>query len=243
MAELTGRVAVVTGGTRGIGRAIVERLVAEGASVWVLARSVDAGRALEGALPGTSFLATDVSDPDEVTAAAKEITRVAGRVDLLVCNAGITRDDLLLRMSDDDWNDVLDVNLKGAFHCLRAFLRPISKSDAGAVLCIGSVVGTMGNAGQANYAASKAGLVGLVRSAAKEYAGRGVRINVLAPGFIETEMTEVLPEEVREPLLARIPLGRVGSAEEVASVAVFLLSPRASYITGQVVAVNGGLHP
>jgi 3-oxoacyl-[acyl-carrier protein] reductase len=243
MAELQDRVAVVTGGTRGIGRAVVARLVEEGASVWVLARSADAGLALETEIPGTHFLPADVSDPGQVTSAAKEIVKTAGAVDLLVCNAGITRDDLLLRMSDEAWNEVLDVNLKGAFHCLRAFLRPISRSDAGAILCMGSVIGTIGNAGQANYAASKAGLVGLVRSAAKEYAGRGVRINLLAPGFIDTEMTDALPEEVCAHYIGKIPLGRAGTVEEVASVAVFLLSPRASYITGQVVAVNGGLHP
>ena len=243
MGEFEGRVAVVTGGASGIGRGIVVRLRGAGAVVITVDRDEAAGASLERELPGSRFLRADVTVAEEMQAVAETVADEYGRIDNLVCNAGIARDRLLLRMSEEDWDQVLAVNLKGAFTSIHACLRPILKSRYGSIVAIASVIGEMGNAGQANYAASKAGLVGLCRSVAREVAGRRVRVNVVSPGFIETRMTASLSDELRADYLARIPLGRVGTPEDVAEAVTFLLSDRASYITGQVIHVNGGLYP
>jgi len=243
MEEFEGRVCVVTGASRGIGRAVADRLHTEGATVVGFGRDEKAGAAWENGLERARFFRVDVARRDEVDAAIRRTGEELGRIDHLVCNAGINRDGLALRMSKEAWQQVLDVNLTGTFHCIRASLRLLMRSPTGSVVAVSSVVGETGNVGQANYAASKAGVNALCRSVAKEVAGRNVRVNVVAPGFVETEMTAVLTPETRAAYLERIPLGRPGKAEEVAAVVCFLLSSQASYITGQVVGVNGGLHP
>ncbi len=243
MGEFEHRVAVVTGGTRGIGKAIVERLCAEGCSTWIWARNEEAGSALASTLPGCRFAPVDVSDSASIAAAAELVLKQEGQVDFLVCNAGIVRDRLMLRLTEPLWDEVLDVNLKGAYLCIHALLRSLLHSPGGAILLMGSVVGGMGNPEQVNYAAAKAGMEGMARSLAKEVGRRGLRVNVLAPGFVATDMTAKLGEDWKSQLLKRIPLGRVAEPKEIADVAAFLLSHRASYITGQVIGVNGGLFP
>ncbi len=241
--ELNGSVAIVTGGSRGIGLAIATALAEGGARVAVVGR--DGGRAASAAagLPGDGHAgySCDVADSEQVSSTAAAVEEALGTPTILVNNAGITRDNLLLRMKDEEFDEVIAANLKGAFNFTRAVTRGMMKRREGSIVNITSVVGLMGNAGQANYAASKAGLVGLTKSVAKELAARGVRCNAIAPGFIRTDMTDALGEAQIEALKSQIPLGTLGEPEDVAGVARFLVGPGARYITGQVLAVDGGM--
>jgi 3-oxoacyl-[acyl-carrier protein] reductase len=241
---IDGKVALVTGGSRGIGRQIVETFLQNGAVVHTFSRNAGEDISRLQKAYGEDHLthhAVDVGDETAVTEAVKAVYAQSGRVDVLVNNAGITRDGLIMRMSSEDWRTVMDVNLASAFYTSKAVTRSMIKQRSGSIINITSVVGLIGNAGQANYSASKAGLVGLTKSMAREVAGRSVRVNAIAPGFIETEMTDRLNEEQREALQSQIPMGRIGSAEEIAKVCVFLASDMASYITGEVITVGGGL--
>jgi 3-oxoacyl-[acyl-carrier protein] reductase len=243
--DLSGRVAVVTGASRGIGRAIALRLAGAGARVVAVARDghADGTAAAIVAAGGDAFAhAADVTRPAEVDGLTAAALERFGGLDILVSNAGITRDQLLLRMKPDDWNAVLATNLTAAFTCTQAALKPMLKARRGRLIFISSVVGQMGNAGQANYAASKAGLIGFAKALAREVGSRNVTANVVAPGVIETDMTAALPAEARARWIEQVPLGRLGTADEVAAAVCFLASDAAAYITGQVLGVNGGIY-
>ncbi|HKT81006.1 MAG TPA: 3-oxoacyl-ACP reductase FabG [Vicinamibacterales bacterium] len=245
MFELTGKVALVTGASRGIGRAIAVSLAARGATVVAAARgdhaqsTVDAIAAAGGRAEPVSVDVTDTAALETLPAA---LVARHGRLDVLVSNAGITRDQLLMRMKRDDWDAVLATNLTATFVLAQAVMRPMLKQRSGRIIAVGSVVGQMGNAGQVNYAASKAGLIGLAKALAREVASRQITVNVIAPGMIDTDMTRSLPDAARQELAAQIPLGRLGTADEVAAAACFLASDEAAYITGHVLAVNGGMY-
>jgi 3-oxoacyl-[acyl-carrier protein] reductase len=245
MGEHEGRVALVTGGGQSIGLEIARALARDGAGVVVAdvnaATAESAAKEIAALGVRSLGLAVDVSDWDAVAGAVDKTLAELGSLDLLVNNAGITRDGLIVRMGSDDWDKVMAVNLKGAFNFCKAAAKPMMKKRWGRIVNISSVVGVMGNAGQANYAASKAGLIGLTKSLAKELAARGITVNAVAPGFIDTPMTEVLGEKARSDLAGRIPLGRLGTAADVADVVSFLASERARYVTGQVVHVDGGM--
>jgi len=239
--DLSGRTALVTGSTRGIGRGIAQVLSESGANVAVVGRDKAKAEEAAGALKNAKGFGCDVSDAAAVTALVEEVEKSFGAVDILVNNAGITRDNLLMRLKDDDWDAVLDANLKAAFVAIRAATRGMMKRRWGRVINIASVVGLIGNKGQANYAASKAGLIGLTKSVAKELASRNILANVVAPGFIETDMTAAMTAEAREALTKLIPLERLGKPGDIAGVVAFLASEHASYITGQVFVVDGGM--
>ena len=245
MGQLDHQIAVVTGAGRGIGRAIALRFAAEGADIACLSRTAANAEAVAAQVRATGRRAwahtVDMADAAAVAATAEAVLQAAGRVDILVNNAGVTRDGLLMRMSEQDWDTVLDTNLKGAFALTKALARTFLKQRAGRIINITSVIGLIGNAGQCNYAASKAALIGFTKSVARELASRGITVNAVAPGFIETDMTAGLEATVRAEVAKRIPLNSLGQPEDVAHAALFLASPGARYVTGQVLTVDGGL--
>jgi 3-oxoacyl-[acyl-carrier protein] reductase len=244
--SLNGKIALVTGAAQGIGRDIALGLAADGADVAICDVNLEAAQktAADIEAKGRKSLAVkaNVAASTDVTAMIDQVVEKFGRIDIVVNNAGITRDGLILRMKEEDWDLVLSINLKGAFLCTKAALKHMTKQRAGTIINIASIVGAMGNAGQANYVASKAGLIGLTKTIAREYANRNVTANAVAPGFIDTAMTKALTEQVRAELAKQIPLGRLGSSEDVANAVRFLASPSAAYITGQVIHVNGGMY-
>jgi len=240
--DLTGRSALVTGSTRGIGRAIAASLTEAGARVAVVGRDQARAAEVAGELGGGALgFGADVSEPASVVALVQAVEVAFGQVDILVNNAGLTRDNLLFRIKDDDWDMVLDANLRGAFVAIRATARGMMKRRWGRIINIASIVGITGNKGQANYAASKAGLIGLTKSVAKELGSRNILVNAIAPGFIETDMTAAMTPEARAALSSQIPLDRLGSPQDIAGMVAFLASDLASYITGQVLVVDGGM--
>ncbi len=240
--DLSGKTAFITGSTRGIGLAIARALHGAGAKVAIVGRDLERARSVAREFGDRGCgVACDVAQGSQVEEALLQAEKALGPTDILVNNAGLTRDNIILRLSEDDWNTVLDANLKGAFHTIRAAIKGMMKRRSGRIINITSIVGLTGNKGQANYAASKAGLIGLTKSVAKEYASRNILANCVAPGFIETDMTDALPEEARATLLEDIALGRLGRPEDVAGTVLFLASDLAGYITGQVLVVDGGM--
>ncbi|MEY2429016.1 MAG: 3-oxoacyl-[acyl-carrier protein] reductase [Verrucomicrobiota bacterium] len=245
MSQLASQIAVITGAGRGIGRGIALKFASEGADVVCVSRTTENSAKVADEIRALGRKAwahaVDVADAAAVAAAGEKILSEAGRVDILVNNAGITRDGLVMRMSEADWDTVMDTNLKGAFLFTKAFSRALIKQRSGRIINVASVIGLIGNAGQCNYAASKAALIGFTKSIARELASRGITVNALAPGFIETDMTSGLDEETRNNLLKQIPLNSFGQAEDIANAALFLASPAARYVTGQVLTVDGGM--
>ncbi|HAR65011.1 MAG TPA: beta-ketoacyl-ACP reductase [Lentisphaeria bacterium] len=243
--DLTDQVAIVTGGSRGIGKGIARSLAAQGARVIIVSVRPEPAQAAidELAVDGLTIEShlANVAESAEIDAMVKQISKSHGRIDILVNNAGVTRDNLLVRLKQDDWDTVMNINLRGAFNCIKAVSRPMMKARSGRIVNISSIVGLTGNAGQANYSASKAGLIGLGKAAAKELAARNITVNTVAPGYIATEMTDELTDEQREAFLTHIPLARPGSPEDIAAAVSFLVSPAASYITGQTLTVDGGM--
>ena len=240
--DLSGKTAVVTGSTRGIGRAVAQALADSGARVAIVGRDKDKAAAVASEIGKDAMgFACDVSDSASVAQMIADVEKEFGGIDILVNNAGITRDNLVMRLKDEDWDAVLDANLKGAFVAIRAASRGMMKKRAGRIINMASVVGLTGNKGQANYAASKAGLIALTKSVAKELGSRNILVNAIAPGFIETEMTDAMTPEARAGLSGLIPLERLGKTEDIAAAVVFLASDKASYITGQVLVVDGGM--
>ena len=240
--DLVGRTALVTGSTRGIGRAIAETLAGAGARVAVVGRDLAKAREAAAAVGnGAEGFAADVGDPASIVALVEAVESAFGRIDILVNNAGLTRDNILFRIKDEDWDTVLDANLRGAFIAIRAAARGMMKRRSGRIINIASVVGITGNKGQANYAASKAGLIGMTKSVAKELASRNILANVVAPGFIETDMTAAMTDEAKKTLFTQIPLERLGKPQDIAGLVAFLSSDHAAYITGQVFVVDGGM--
>jgi 3-oxoacyl-[acyl-carrier protein] reductase len=245
MGKLDGKIAIVTGAGRGIGKAIAVELAREGADLALCGRQIDPLNAVAAEIQALGrralVVSTDVSDGAAVDAFVTQVVTHYGKIDIMVNNAGVTRDKLLIRMSDEDWDEVMRINLRGAFLFSRAVAKPMMKQRAGSIIQITSIVGLTGNAGQCNYAASKAGLIAMTQSLAKELAGRGIRVNAVAPGFIVSQMTDALPEEVREKIRVTIPAGRFGAPEDIARGVVYLASDDASYVTGQVLSINGGM--
>jgi 3-oxoacyl-[acyl-carrier protein] reductase len=239
--DLTDKVALVTGSTRGIGRAIAERLLACGAKVAIVGRDLAKAAAVAAELGNAKGFACEISDPAAVTKLVQDVETAFGSLDILVNNAGITKDNLMLRMKDEDWNAVLETNLRSAFVAIRTAQRGMMKRRFGRIINIASVVGLIGNAGQCNYAASKAGLIGLTKSVAREFASRVVTCNAIAPGFIESDMSAALDAKLREGLLQKIPLGALGRPEDIAEAALYLAGPGGRYVTGQVLTVDGGM--
>ncbi|GIU45754.1 beta-ketoacyl-ACP reductase [Shewanella sairae] len=241
--DLTGKVALVTGASRGIGRAVAETLVSAGAVVIGTATSERGAEAIQAYLGDKGHgLVLNVTDGDSVKALFETIKEKTGDVDILVNNAGITRDNLLMRMKDDEWNDILDTNLTSLFRTSKAVMRPMMKKRHGRIINIGSVVGTMGNAGQTNYSAAKAGLIGFTKSLAREVASRQITVNAIAPGFIQTDMTDELTEDQQKAIMSQVPMERLGQAQEIANAVLFLASDSAAYITGETLHVNGGMY-